>query len=236
MTLLVISDIHLKPWRFHRASELIKEYDAECAVCLMDIADDWGKQKDVALYRETYDAAINFAKEHPSSLWCYGNHDLSYVWHKMQSGYSIYAAPIVTEKIRELKTVLSDEQRLAYVHRIDDVLFSHGGVTEEFVRDNAPSILYDDTDAVIHELNNLNQEAMWRDNSPIWARPQYGSVRMYQGEKLLQVVGHTPVKAIQQEGNLISCDVFANCSDETASEDPAYLLLNTKTWEWKGVR
>ena len=72
---------------------------------------------------------------------------------------------------------------------------------------------------------------MWWDNSPVWAMPQHGNVRLYQGEKLLQVVGHTEVKAIQQEGNLISCDVFSDYSAK-----PAFLFLDTKTWEWKKVR
>ena len=40
MKILVIPDVHLKPWMFHRASELMKEIKADQAVCLMDIADN----------------------------------------------------------------------------------------------------------------------------------------------------------------------------------------------------
>lgn len=44
MKVIVIPDVHLKPWMFHRASELMKEIKAERAVCLMDIVDDWRQQ------------------------------------------------------------------------------------------------------------------------------------------------------------------------------------------------
>ncbi len=40
MRVLVIPDIHLKPWIFSRAAELMKENVADQAVCLMDIADE----------------------------------------------------------------------------------------------------------------------------------------------------------------------------------------------------
>ena len=40
MKLLVIPDIHLKPYIIIRAKELLKEGVADNSVCLMDIPDD----------------------------------------------------------------------------------------------------------------------------------------------------------------------------------------------------
>lgn len=91
MRVLVIPDVHLKPWMFEQAAVLMREKKADRAVCLMDIPDDWGKEYDIALYEQTYDAAIDFAKEFPETAWCYGNHDLSYLWHRLESGYSSMA-------------------------------------------------------------------------------------------------------------------------------------------------
>ena len=88
MKILVIPDVHLKPFMFDQAAQLLKKGEADRAVCLMDIADDWGKQYEIYLYVQTYDAAIRFAKEFPDTLWCYGNHDLSYPWQCKESGYS----------------------------------------------------------------------------------------------------------------------------------------------------
>ncbi len=44
MKVLVIPDVHLKPWMFERAEEIMKKGMAERAVCLMDIPDDWNQE------------------------------------------------------------------------------------------------------------------------------------------------------------------------------------------------
>ena len=61
MKVLVIPDVHLKPWMFEQAAVLMRAKQADRAVCLMDIPDDWGKEYDIALYGQTFDAAIDFA-------------------------------------------------------------------------------------------------------------------------------------------------------------------------------
>ena len=64
MKVLVIPDVHLKPDMFRRAGEILNSHQAEMSVCLMDLADDWNSQTSLALYEETYDAAIAFANEY----------------------------------------------------------------------------------------------------------------------------------------------------------------------------
>ena len=83
---LVIPDIHLKPWIFDEAEKVNKDsYDD--IVILGDIVDDWGKGNNLDLYRETLDRAVEFGKTYEQSLWCYGNHDVSYLWDAMESGF-----------------------------------------------------------------------------------------------------------------------------------------------------
>ena len=41
MKVLVIPDVHLKPWMFEQAAVLMRAKQADRAVCLMDIPDDW---------------------------------------------------------------------------------------------------------------------------------------------------------------------------------------------------
>ena len=134
MELIVIPDIHLKPWMFEEASEIMEKNGISRAVCLMDIADDWGQDTNLSLYIATYDAAISFSKGHPRTLWCYGNHDISYIWEKSESGYSALAQPVVKEKIYELMASLPEPRQLAFVHRADNVIFSHGGLADLFVK------------------------------------------------------------------------------------------------------
>lgn len=236
MKILVIPDVHLKPWMFVRASELMIETEADRAVCLMDLADDWRQQFNLDLYVQTYDAAIDFAKEFPETLWCYGNHDICYLWNQRETGYSKVAPWTVCEKLRVLRESLPDEKQLAYLHRIDNVLFSHGGLADAFVRRYVPSKYYNDMDAVVTEINRFGCTEMWQDLSPIWYRPQYYKGKLYKPRKLLQVVGHTPVEKIGKIGNLISCDVFSTDRDRNPIGTQEFPVIDTITWEYYGVR
>ena len=235
MIILVIPDVHLKPWIFQRASELMREIKADRAVCLMDIADDWKQQLNLDLYNQTYDAAIAFAGEFPDTLWCYGNHDVCYLWNQRETGYSGIASRTVCEKLRILENTLPDERQLAYLHRIDNVLFSHGGLSDSFVRRYVQDGFYDDIDTVVDTINSFGCEEMWQDASPIWYRPLFYDGKLYKPRKLLQVVGHTPVQEITREGNFISCDVFSTQSTGEPIGTQEFLVVDTITWEYSGT-
>lgn len=213
MKVLVIPDVHLKPWMFRKASNLMQENKLSQAVCLMDIADDWQQQFNLDLYAQTYDAAIAFAEAYPDTLWCWGNHDLCYPWNLRETGNSRAASWLVCEKLRALQEALPDKNRIAYLHRIDDVLFSHGGLADAFVRQYVRTKFYNDVDAILQTINGFGSAEMWQNISPLWYRPQHYGGRLYKPRKLLQVVGHTPMEAVTRTGNLISCDVFSTYPD-----------------------
>lgn len=236
MKALVIPDVHLKPWMFEDASAIMRLDEAEKAVCLMDIPDDWGQEYNLDLYEETFCAALRFQKEFPNTLWCYGNHDLSYVWNQTESGFSILAFQIVNEGLRKLREVLPNDKQISYIHRIDNVLFSHGGLTDSFVRRYLPSEDHDNTDAVIEAVNGLGCREMWDDASPIWLRPQYYPERMYKQEELMQIVGHTPVECITEDWNIISCDVFSTYRDGSPIGTEEFLLIDTISCGYSGMK
>lgn len=236
MKILIIPDVHLKPWMFTRASELMKSEQIGQAVCLMDIADDWNQQLNIDLYIQTYDAAIAFASEYPDTRWCLGNHDICYLWDKRESGYSPYAVQTVCEKIRILQNSLPDENHIAFVHRIDNVLFSHAGLTDEFVRRFVPAGKYNDIDSVIDIINRFSSDRIWTDDSPIWARPQYASRRMYKPRKLMQIVGHTPTTQIEKRNSLLSCDVFSTYSSGEAIGTREYVIVDSVTKDYSVIR
>lgn len=236
MKILVIPDVHLKPWMFDRASEIMSTGAAEKAVCLMDIPDDWRRGFDTKIYTQTFERAIWFQRSHPDTLWCYGNHDLSYAWLQDESGFSVSAIYVVNEGLRKLRKVLPDDDQLAYIHRIDDVLFLHGGLTHAFVKYYAPDVDYEDTDAIIKRINALGREEMWDDASPIWYRPQFYYEEMYREKDILQVVGHTPVREIGRMGNVVSCDLFSTYKRGDPIGTQEFLLIDTETWEYEGVQ
>lgn len=236
MKVLVIPDVHLKPFMFEQAAELMRKSVADRAVCLMDIPDDWEQEFNIKLYERTFDAAIELAKDFPDTLWCYGNHDLSYLWHQPESGYSSMASYTVQRKLLDLRIAVTENNPIQYVQKIDNVLFSHGGILNYFVEENVSSEKYHDVDAVVAEINDLGRFQMWNDASPVWLRPQYGNMHMYQSEELLQVVGHTPMKEITRQENIISCDVFSTYPDGDPIGTQEFLLLDTETWEYEGIK
>ena len=236
MKILMIPDVHLKPFMFRQAAQLMNRKEADLAVCLMDIADDWRQQYNIDLYIQTYDAAIEFAKAFPDTLWCCGNHDLSYLWNQRETGYSPIAPKTVCEKMQVLKETLPDPGKMAYIHRVDDVLFSHGGLADDFVRKYLPSKDYNDVDTVVDTINGFDWGIMWQDLSPIWYRPQYYAGKMYKPRKLLQVVGHTLVEKIGRKGNVISCDVFSTDRAGEPIGTQEYPIIDTVTWEFYGIK
>lgn len=235
MKVLVIPDVHLKPYMFHQADRLLEQGVAERTVCLMDIPDDWDREYNIELYVETFDTAIAFAKKYPDTLWTYGNHDLCYMWNERESGYSAAASWTVQEKRLELRRTLPEGNEIKYIQKIDDVLFCHGGVLDFFVKNTVPSAKYHDVDEVVNRINDLHHDSMWNDASPIWYRPQFSAGRMYKPRKILQVVGHTPVDEIYRKDNVISCDVFSTYRDGRSIGTREFLLIDTKTWKFRGI-
>ena len=236
MKVLVIPDIHLKPYMFQQAADIMERGTAERAVCLMDIPDDWNQEYNIGLYVETFDAAIRFAEKYPDTLWAYGNHDLCYMWDERESGYSSVASWTVKEKLLELRRKLPKGNEIRYIQKIDNVLFCHGGVLDFFVKKMVPSSKYHDVDEVVRIINELHHDSMWNDASPIWYRPQFSKGRMYKPRKILQVVGHTPVEKISRVGNVISCDVFSTYRGGKPIGTQEFPVINTETWEFLGVR
>ena len=236
MKVLVIPDVHLKPWMFDRASDLMKTEKADQAVCLMDIPDDWNQELNLDLYMQTYDRAVGFAQEYPDTLWCYGNHDLCYPWNQRESGYSKFAVQTVCMGLNRLKEAVRDVNQIGFIQRIDNVLFCHGGLLDEFVKMHVPAKYYHDVDKVVETINGLGCSEMWQDDSPIWYRPQYYTAKLYKPRKLLQVVGHTPVRSIERKGNLISCDVFSTYRDGRPIGTREFPVIDTEDWTCQGVR
>ena len=235
MKILVIPDVHLKPEIFDRADRILSEGKAERAVCLMDIPDDWEQELNISLYERTWDRAIRFQKDHPDTLWCYGNHDLSYVWERLETGFSTYAISTVTSKINKLKSILPSLDQIAYIHRIDNVLFLHGGLTESFVKLTVNPGKWSDPDKVIRAVNKLNADIMWSEGSPIWFRPQYSDEPMFMESELIQVVGHTPVYEVNRNGSVISCDVFSTHRDGSNIGTCEFPVIDTLTCEFESI-
>ena len=222
---LVIPDVHLKPWIFDEADKVDKS-SYEDIVVLGDLVDDWGKGNDLGAYEETLNRAAEFGKEHDESLWCYGNHDVSYLWDAMESGYSVQARLTAIEGITKLERILED--RYKFVHRIDNVLFSHAGVTETFVLHSC-GYHVKEIDDILAKINRMGKQELWRDSSPIWARPQADFYRMFRDDLFYQVVGHTPVEEPLDACGVLTLDLFSTYSNGDPYGNQKLYIVDTLT-------
>ena len=228
---LIIPDVHLKPWIFDRAEKILASGKADMAVDLGDLVDDFGKEYELDLYRQTLERAAAFHQDHPDTLWCIGNHDFSYMHDVSETGFSGYALYTAKTGIFDLFDIAGD--RVAYVHRIGDCIFSHAGLAYEFVWEYCGEEEMEDVDRTVDHLNRLKPPALWVDNSPIWLRPLNGSVRMYM-PKMLQITGHTPVKEPVKKGNLLIFDNFSTYRDGRSYGNERLCIIDTgkKTWKY----
>lgn len=228
---LVIPDVHLKAWMLEQASEIVEKEHFDKIVMLGDLMDDWYQEMNLELYQETIDAVVRFVSSNQNTLFCYGNHDVSYLWdNAYESGYSSYAEEIAAEGIERIVSCLPREST-AFIHRIDNVLFSHAGLTESFVIKHFAYESKIDIDDLIARINKMGVESMWEGDSPIWARPQNYSMRLYPAD-MFQVVGHTPVEAPLKEDNLLTLDNFSTYSNGYPIGDEKFVWVDTKSWEY----
>lgn len=234
MKVFIIPDIHLKPWILDKADMLVKRGDYDKIIFLGDFVDDWGKQYNIGLYEETLNRLEKFLKEYNNSIICYGNHDISYIWQASQSGYSSLARDTVVLHLDKIKKVLPEEN-YGFIHKIDNVLFSHAGLCRSFVLENFGTKGSIGIDDIVSDINKMGRDKLWKDNSPIWARPQGGRYPLYSGG-LMQVVGHTPVKctSYEEEYDLLTMDNFStyNTLDRKPIGDQKFVCVDTVTKEW----
>lgn len=231
MKILVVPDVHLKTWIFDQADNVSPElYDN--IVILGDLVDDWGQQSNIEAYQEVLDRALAFSQDHPDSLWCYGNHDLSYMYDFMETGYSLYARGTVCDGLEILENEL--QNRLQVIHKIDTTLFSHAGLSLKFLNKYC-SHLGSDLDFLLTYINDMpkaitSAQKLWDDFSPLWIRPDQDTL-MYPAS-YLQVTGHTPVKtAILLDNNVLMLDNMSTHRDGTPIGDQALFIIDTITHE-----
>lgn len=80
----------------------------------------------------------------------------------------------------------------------------------------------------------MGKPYIWQDDSPIWARPQYGEMRLYPMD-MLQVVGHTPVVEPTREGKLLTVDTFSTYRDGDPIGDETFVVVDTETMEYETI-
>ena len=138
-------------------------------------------------------------------------------------------------KLEELEDSMSEPEQIAIMHRIDNVLFSHGGLATAFVRWLGADLLDADIDDVIRAVNAAPYDMLWDEESPLWLRPQDENYDMFRNDTYTQVVGHTPVETIFEKDGVISTDVFSTYRDGTQIGESAMIVIDTETGIYEKV-
>ena len=251
--ILVIPDVHLKPWMFDKADEIpTSKYDS--IICLGDLVDDWGQENNESLYRETLERVLKFDKDHPDMRWCIGNHDISYRYYLMESGFSLHMAPLVNSYLDRLED--QAQNRVAIIHNEGLWLFTHAGLTDEWcfraVDTKDINDIIDEVNEMVNRTDDVKNR-LWNDLSPIWFRWQedfgnsaYGVSELYlenvaTGAPLHQCTGHTPTKK-PFEGFMLdpekpialSLDTFSTFRSGRPVGDQRFVIINTldSTWQY----
>ncbi|MBR6478592.1 MAG: metallophosphoesterase [Lachnospiraceae bacterium] len=234
--ILVIPDVHLKGWMFEEADRLMKEHGITQAVCLGDLVDDWDMQMNTAAYMSVFQKVFAFDEKHPNTLWCCGNHDVSYLWGLLETGYSPYQEALVCDNVRHMQEQF--QERLQFAHVIGNCLFTHAGVTWEFLDKlryrgfNIRGICsIEDLKEIVNQCTDVE---LWWDNSPLWVRPTYEEdFRIFAEYGVLQVTGHTPVKKmyLTKGKELLFCDSFSTYQNGSPIGTQEFPVV-TKSGEW----
>lgn len=247
MKVLIIPDVHLKPWIFDMADDVsIDRYDT--IVCLGDLVDDFGQKHNVDLYINTLERVLKFDKDHPDMLWCWGNHDYSYMYNYNQSGFSYEMIATVGKYLGKMINQFGD--RFKVLHRIDNTIFSHAGLMDSYVYkyfgDKADTANIDD---ILTEINSFADDRetayqLWDDEGPLWVRPhKYEDFEMFRPVEFWQVTGHTPTSEPFEAPTVfldkiyqhfISVDTFSTHRDGTPFGNQKLVIVDTisNTWEY----
>lgn len=235
---LVIPDVHLKPIMFERAAKILDSGQADFAVQLGDIFDDWGQEFNYRLYDMTTDKAIEFHKKYPKTLWCMGNHDFGYYfpeYGRRETGHSKMQEDTMADNAARMVGAGIEQKT---IHVVDNVIFSHAGLTRKWaekIKVNWDELtkygkmtLDELNDHVIEDQINAvsDLDLLWEENSPFWARPQQHADEIMFTDKM-QVVGHTPMKNITFENNILSTDVFSTHSNGALIGSRRFVIVDT---------
>lgn len=228
----VLSDVHLKPVMFDKMEKILDSGQADFCVCLGDLTDDWGEEYNIGLYSRTLERAIEFYEKYPETLWCVSNHDLGYLfsnWGVRESGHSQVAEPFVLPLIEKLPQQV--------MHMVDNVIFTHAGLTMDWVDRRLRKVGYREgvmpaEENLISIVNHSSPTELWQENSPIWARPQTDDYEMWQ-PAMLQVVGHTPARTITEDNNVLSTDTHSTYSNGAPIGDQSFAIVDTEKGTWK---
>lgn len=220
---LVIPDVHMKKEVIEHGLQLARKHLVEKIIMLGDYFDDWYAMN--YEYTEMIQYLKKLLRGNPNVIPLMGNHELSYLGYPC-SGFNRTMQP-------DVYNFLIKDYRFAFCYAEDGVLYSHAGVTTSWLKQNqvvtandfrlklhrktGPEIVekgickIDSYPRYVDKLLPFSQVGPARGGksypSPLWADL---TELIADPAPFKQVVGHTPVKQIENIGKVWFCDVQSN--------------------------
>ena len=206
MKIIVIGDIHgHDSWK----QIIVQEQTFDKVIFLGDYWDSFhvpvkqqlGNYLDIQKFRDNNPDTV---------ITLLGNHDYHYIYPTQYSGWKLntklLATPLLNEDLQS--------QKLPFVYRYEDILFSHAGVTNYWLREVAKCTLeelqFNEVQLRLFDWNGRMGNDPYGDtisNSPLWVRPK--SLKKDALLEHRQVVGHTNFCQIRKhKGSLYFCDTL----------------------------
>ena len=230
--LVAIGDIHGRDtWR-----QIVETEQPNIVVFVGDYFDSFDIPGKVQI--DNFKNIIQWKHDNPQCkvVMLIGNHDFHYMPEAYNDRYSGFQRDLYME-IGQILEANKHHLRMAY--RCDNLVFSHAGVTPEFLLSNG----WGEEDVVefINELwlyrphkfkfadNGYGHSDPYGDDTfqtPLWIRPKSLMEACQDVKKtMIQVVGHTAVKQIDAKGKATGGRYyFIDCLDYT----PEYLVYEDK--------
>ncbi len=209
MKTLILGDTHgYSTWQ-----KIIKKESPDEIIFLGDYFDCYAKTSS----REQVDNFNNILqlkdKYKDNCILCLGNHDHHYMANTACSGWNPLTQKLLGTRILSLY----NEGILVPVHKKDNILFSHAGVSQVWldkVLQEDLNLLVDkqlDPDYVqrtltFNTIEGYNGYGDTISQSPIWIRPT--SLLQSKVKDYIQVVGHTPHDLVTHRDNVYFCDTL----------------------------
>ena len=167
---------------------------------------------------QNFKEIIEFAKENPNVTLLYGNHCV-YSFNNILD-YHYYSSRYSYEHAAEIFKLYDENRELfKYAHQIDNILFTHAGVTTKWLSSFELDEIVNSNN-VCHYLNTYISESEmflpgqfrggWGYGSPLWADLKemlYWAA--FTDTDLIQIIGHTQLKddgMMYKAHNFYCCD------------------------------
>lgn len=229
MKIVAVGDTH---GRLKWKEIVIKEADADKFIFIGDYFDtrDGGYSGNKQI--ENFKDILTFKEAKPDKvILLTGNHDFHYI-KRMYEQYSGYQKKYVDDISLLVESAIESRQmQMCYQH--DNFLFSHAGLTKTWCGLTMGIYNININDVVIKTINdylvyqpevfkfsageNIDMSGDDVTQGPIWVRPISLMKDMVDG--VTCVVGHTPVKRVAINPNLILIDCLGTSDDYLIIED-----------------